>query len=475
MIKLEIFEPDGRRVMATEWRDSEARQMGAYRMRWLGSGKRPGLWARTTDRYGKVTTQGQVPEGQEAERGRYVIHAWREDGDYLDAEPFHVMPASTSASKAEDYRLDHRMGGNSELVITWETETQLNARAARKDAAKAARLAEEIKARWLAENPEPHAHPEHKVGDAVVIPAGLGTVTGHDGTSVLVTAGGFEYSVSPDRITTVTVAEPEADPGPVTADLTPAEAITPEVLAMYGATVTDPGVHDVMIVNFPSVRDAASWVGASGLDARTCQLRDMDGWGPCTVQVTGVHSTAKAEPKPAPAVDEMITALDAAPDLSDGIDPRTWREVYDAGLVDATDVTRAYRNLEDAWHRDEAGEAWNPTDPGYLDPAELAEDQALRVVFNSKARHYQAEKRGELVAFAKWSGELLKVYLPGGTFIGIMYRSDGKIIAGETVYTYRAYAARDPLQVHKNSREVARGASLADAFQALLTARAEQH
>lgn len=39
---------------------------------------------------------------------------------------------------------------------------------------------------------------------------------------------------------------------------------------------------------------------------------------------------------------EMIAALDAQPDLSDGIDPRTWREVHGAGLVSDADVTRAY-------------------------------------------------------------------------------------------------------------------------------------
>jgi hypothetical protein len=70
---------------------------------------------------------------------------------------------------------------------------------------------------------------------------------------------------------------------------------------------------------------------------------------------------------------------------------------------------------------------------------------------------------------------VLRVFLPGGTFIGRMYRSDGTIIAGETVYTYRASTGSDPLQHHAGEREVARGASMADAFQALLTATAEQH
>jgi hypothetical protein len=42
-IKLEIFEPDGNvAIRPSEWPASEARQMSAYRMRWLGSRKHPG-------------------------------------------------------------------------------------------------------------------------------------------------------------------------------------------------------------------------------------------------------------------------------------------------------------------------------------------------------------------------------------------------------------------------------------------------
>lgn len=67
----------------------------------------------------------------------------------------------------------------------------------------------------------------------------------------------------------------------------PAAALKPGILAMYGGTAEDPGVWDLMIVHFPSVRQAAMWVDESGLDARTVQFREMDGWGPCTVQVTG--------------------------------------------------------------------------------------------------------------------------------------------------------------------------------------------
>jgi hypothetical protein len=65
------------------------------------------------------------------------------------------------------------------------------------------------------------------------------------------------------------------------------------------------------------------------------------------------------------------------------------------------------------------------------------------------------------------------VFLPGGTFIGRLYRSDGRMVAGEPVYTYRADTGSDPLQHHPGEREVARRATIADAVQALLTARAE--
>lgn len=58
-----------------------------------------------------------------------------------------------------------------------------------------------------------------------------------------------------------------------------------------------------------------------------------------------------------PDIDTMITALDAQPDLSDGIDPRTWREMYDAGLVSEADVIRAYRLVVPA------NRAGNPVPP----------------------------------------------------------------------------------------------------------------
>jgi hypothetical protein len=117
----------------------------------------------------------------------------------------------------------------------------------------------------------------------------------------------------------------------------------------------------------------------------------------------------------------------------------------------------------------------DPTaDPEYQVWAEMearydeAEDQVLRVSFDSGAGHYRATCRDEPVAFAKWSGDVLRVYLPGGTFVGRLYRSDGKIIAGETVYSYRAWTGTDPLRIVGGEREVARGASLADAIGGLL-------
>lgn len=55
----------------------------------------------------------------------------------------------------------------------------------------------------------------------------------------------------------------------------------------------------------------------------------------------GVWFPATAGPG-APRINDMIDALDALPDYSDGIDPRTWREVYDAGLVTTGELIYAY-------------------------------------------------------------------------------------------------------------------------------------
>ena len=40
MIKFEVFRADGERLISNDWADSEARQLAAYRMRWLS--RRPG-------------------------------------------------------------------------------------------------------------------------------------------------------------------------------------------------------------------------------------------------------------------------------------------------------------------------------------------------------------------------------------------------------------------------------------------------
>src|SRR5215469_10606013 len=56
----------------------------------------------------------------------------------------------------------------------------------------------------------------------------------------------------------------------------------------------------------------------------------------------------------------------------------------------------------------------------------------------------QAIGDGEVVAFLKWSGNVLKVYLPGGTILGRLYRSDGKRQHDKITYTFTAWTARDP-------------------------------
>jgi hypothetical protein len=120
MIKLEIFEADEALAVSTEWRKAEAKQMAAYRMRWLRpGGNRAGLWAKTTDADGRVRTYGAVPEGQEAKPGRYGVFEIQADGS-LAAEPVKTYKTRTPAV---NYQLDHRLGGNPDLAVRWVEDT----------------------------------------------------------------------------------------------------------------------------------------------------------------------------------------------------------------------------------------------------------------------------------------------------------------------------------------------------------------
>jgi hypothetical protein len=56
-----------------------------------------------------------------------------------------------------------------------------------------------------------------------------------------------------------------------------------------------------------------------------------------------------------------------------------------------------------------------------------------------------------------------------------MYRSDGKIIAGNVEYTYRAWSGTNPVRREPGEREGARGASMADAIAALVRAADRPH
>ncbi len=79
------------------------------------------------------------------------------------------------------------------------------------------------------------------------------------------------------------------------------------------------------------------------------------------------------------------------------------------------------------------------------------------------------------MAFIRWSGDVIKVYFPGGTMLGRLYRSGGKRVAGEIIYTYRAWTASDRLEIRPADTEVARGASLPGAVAALLQHAADAH
>lgn len=117
MIHFEVFDADGRLAVSNDWPDDQARQLGAYRMRWLRpTARSAGRWARTTDADGRVRTYGDVPAGSEAAPGRYGVFEWRADGRYEEAEP---LKTSSAKGKAEDWRLDHRLGGGPELIVRW--------------------------------------------------------------------------------------------------------------------------------------------------------------------------------------------------------------------------------------------------------------------------------------------------------------------------------------------------------------------
>jgi hypothetical protein len=112
MIKLEILDRDGTVIVSGEWRDQEAKQMSAYRMRWLRYG---GRWARSTDGDGRVRTSGDVPEGQGAKPGRYAVYEIQADGSLAD-EPVKTFKTKTPAV---NWQLDHRLGGNPDLAVRW--------------------------------------------------------------------------------------------------------------------------------------------------------------------------------------------------------------------------------------------------------------------------------------------------------------------------------------------------------------------
>jgi len=63
---------------------------------------------------------------------------------------------------------------------------------------------------------------------------------------------------------------------------------------------------------------------------------------------------------------------------------------------------------------------------------------------------------------------VLKVFFPGGTILGRLYRSSGKRRGEEITYTFRAWTASDRLECKPTDTEVARGVSLPGAVAALL-------
>jgi hypothetical protein len=95
------------------------------------------------------------------------------------------------------------------------------------------------------------------------------------------------------------------------------------------------------------------------------------------------------------------------------------------------------------------------------------ERAAIPIVSEGGSQTMRAIRDGE-VAFLKWSGNVLKVYLPGGTILGRLYRSDGKRQGDKITCTFRAWTVSDRLEIRPADTEVARGASLPGALAALL-------
>ena len=122
--------------------------------------------------------------------------------------------------------------------------------------------------------------------------------------------------------------------------------------------------------------------------------------------------------------------------------------------------------------RPEAPADPEPTGPEPHDEAETAD---LFVTADDGHGTRSVLRDGEVVVFIRWSGDVLKVYFPGGTILGRLYRSDGKRVAGEIIYTYRAWTASDRLECRPTDTEVARGASLPGAVAALLQHAADAH
>jgi len=96
------------------------------------------------------------------------------------------------------------------------------------------------------------------------------------------------------------------------------------------------------------------------------------------------------------------------------------------------------------------------------------ERAAITIVSEGGSQTMRAIRDGAVVAFLKWSGNILKVYIPGGTILGRLYRSDGKRQGDKITCTFRAWTVSDRLEIRPPDTEVARGASLPGAVAALL-------
>ncbi len=455
MIKFEVFNQDGELQVSNEWREGEAKQLSAYRMRWLRpGGKRYGLWARTTDADGRARTYGNVPRGQEAKPGRYGVFEVQAD-DSLADKP--VKTFGTRRASAEDYRLGHRLGSNPELAV-----------------------------RWVEDQPEP----VHKIGDRVqhietgkvgrIVAEATSKVSGSHSVEAEYTDGthsaGADSAFAPEPEVTAPVQgdDEHVDDfsarvddwmfGPQDADLAPmsepledmearelAEREQPEPTVPDGeyAKVTLPGPAPwggtyTSLADDPKV-DELQAQGYTVLRTWTVTYRDSKPVRPDFDQAAWLASNY---------------AEASAANLAANREAEAKRRELDQAQHD---VNRLYLNGEMTKAESETALAAITAEREPQAEPDPTEPEAAIAIKTQGHNVWAVTRDGTFVAALRWSGQHMRLVDPEGEHLGDLFRSDGKRRAdGSIAYTWRAY------RPSPGGAEVASRASQENAVAALL-------